>query len=364
MASETLEVEAAANPDPEGFYTDDSNQVPPPDIVTFNELRSCADLVRMHKQGSLELQPEFQRHVVWKTPSQTRFIDSLIKGLPVPSMCFSHDYSTGMWQVIDGLQRITAIIKFLGEDDWKLSNLEDIDPQIAGKSTRDFRNPKSPLAKFFGRVQDITIPINVIRCDSRKASHSNFLFTIFHRLNTGGMRLTNQEIRNCIYSGAFNKLLVELSGKDPWARLMATKSPNTDRFQGEELILRFFAFYDKLPTYTGRLARFLNDYMRENRNAGEEWIEKKRVLFDRTATLLDHAIPRRHKETTTVLEALTYGISQNLDKLEKEDKALLQSRVQEIKNNSEFTEKSSGYALAGREKVEVRLGIAKDTFGA
>lgn len=358
------DLENTLSPEKEAFYADDTNQVPPPDIVTFNELRSCADLVRMYKQGTLEIQPEFQRHVVWRTPSQTRFIDSLIKGLPVPSMCFSHDYSTGNWQVIDGLQRITAIIRFLSEDDWRLSNLEDIDPQIAGKSTREFRDAKSPLSKFFSRVQDITIPVNVIRCDYRKPSHSNFLFTIFHRLNTGGMRLTNQEIRNCIYSGDLNKLLIELSDKDPWARLVATKSQNTDRFQGEELILRFFAFYDKLSNYTGRLASFLNDYMRENRNPGDQWIEEKRVLFNRTVTLLDVVIPQKHRETTTVLEALIYGISQHLEKLEKDPKTLLLTRVQQIKTNPDFIEKSSGYALAGREKVEIRLAIAKDIFGA
>ncbi|MGO9246494.1 MAG: DUF262 domain-containing protein [Verrucomicrobiia bacterium] len=357
-------VEEALSPDKEGFYTDDSNQVPPADIVTFNELRSCADLVRMHKQGTLEIQPEFQRHVVWKVPSQTRFIDSLIKGLPIPSMCFSHDYSTGKWQVIDGLQRITSIIKFLDEENWRLSNIADIDPLIAGKSTRDFRDPKSPLNKLFSRVQDITIPVNVIRCDYKKASHTNFLFTIFHRLNTGGMRLTNQEIRNCIYTGELNMLLIELSDGETWARLVATKSRNSDRFQGEELILRFFAFCDNLQNYTGRLARFLNDYMRENRNPGSEWIENKRVLFNRTAKLLAAGIPGRQRETTTVLEALTYGISQHLDKLEGAGEPLLQARIQEIKNNTEFIEKSSGQALAGREKVESRLAIAKRILGA
>ena len=357
-----VDTEGGISQENQEFYTDDSNQIPPPDIVTFNELRSCADLVRMYKQQTLEIQPEFQRHVVWKGPSQTRFIDSLVKGLPVPSMCFSHDYSTGKWQVIDGLQRITSIIRFLSEDDWRLSNLDDIDPNIAGRSTRDFRDPKSPLNKFYCRVQDITIPVNVIRCDYRKASHSNFLFTIFHRLNTGGMRLTNQEIRNCIFSGDLNRLLIDLSDNSPWARLVATKA-NADRFQGEELILRFFAFYDNLSNYTGRLAAFLNDYMREHRNPGDQWIQEKRSLFERTVKLLDASIPSRYRETTTVLEALTYGISRHLDKLEKADKALLQSRVQQIKSIPEFIELSSGYALAGREKVTRRLQIAEQEFG-
>jgi hypothetical protein len=346
----------------ETFYTDDTNQVPPADIVTFNELRSCADLVRMYKQGTLDIQPEFQRHVVWKAPAQTRFVDSLIKGLPVPSMCFSHDYSSGKWQVIDGLQRITSIIKFLADEKWRLSTLDDIDPEIAGKLTRDFRDPTSPLNKLFGRVQDITIPINVIRCDYKKASHTNFLFTIFHRLNTGGMRLTNQEIRNCIYNGDLNRLLITLAETTEWHRLTASKMANADRFQGEELILRIFAFSDALTNYNGRLARFLNDYMREHRDPQTEWLDRKKDKFLRSLTVLTAATGGRHRETTTILEALMYGIWHNLESLGNVDKPTLQTKYRALKEDSEFVEKSSGQGLSGKEKVIRRLGIAVEKF--
>jgi Protein of unknown function DUF262 len=94
------------------FYEDDSPELLPPDIIAYNELRSCADLFRMNIQGILVIQPEFQREIVWKPPAQTRFIDSLIKQLPIQSMCFSMDYKTFKWQVIDGLQRMATIINF------------------------------------------------------------------------------------------------------------------------------------------------------------------------------------------------------------------------------------------------------------
>lgn len=73
----------------ESFYENDHAELPPSDIVAYNELRSCADLFRMHQQKILEIQPEFQRDIVWKGPDQTRFIDSLIKQLPIPA-CASH----------------------------------------------------------------------------------------------------------------------------------------------------------------------------------------------------------------------------------------------------------------------------------
>ena len=83
MAKKLTEVEE------ETFQEDDTNELPPPDVIAFNELRSCADLFRMHTQGILEIQPEFQREEdVWKATARTRFIDSLIKGLPIPQHVF------------------------------------------------------------------------------------------------------------------------------------------------------------------------------------------------------------------------------------------------------------------------------------
>src|SRR3972149_8259103 len=112
------------------FEEDDTAEVPPEDIIAYNELRSCADLYRMYSRGILEIQPSFQREIVWPNTAQTRFVDSLIKQLPIPSMCFSLDYKTEKWQVIDGLQRMSTIIKVLSGKEWALSKLEDVNPKI------------------------------------------------------------------------------------------------------------------------------------------------------------------------------------------------------------------------------------------
>ena len=82
------------------FFLEDQNQpIPPENVVAYNELRSCADLCRMHASGKLEIPPDFQREVVWKPDEQARFIDSLVKQLPIPSMCFSLDHGTQKWKV-------------------------------------------------------------------------------------------------------------------------------------------------------------------------------------------------------------------------------------------------------------------------
>jgi hypothetical protein len=272
------------------FEEDDSQIVPPSDIVAYNELRSCADLFRMHSQGVLDIKPEFQRDVVWNGPAQTRFIDSLIKQLPIPSMCFALDHREQKWIVIDGLQRISTIVRFLEGQDWTLSKLDDIDPAIAGKSAAAIKTSPGELRKFYSRVENLTIPITVLRCDFSRDNHLQYLFTIFHRLNAGGMKLNNQEIRNCIYTGPFNDLLKELDKHPSWRRLNKMRAKESYRYTKQELQLRFFAFLEARSQYQGHLAKFLNSFMHKHRHASDAQLSRFRAVFIETVDLIDQRI--------------------------------------------------------------------------
>jgi len=348
------------------YEEDDSLEVPPSDIVAYNESRSCADLYRMYKQGILDIQPEFQREIVWKGPAQTRFLDSLIKQLPIPSMCFSMDFKVGKWQVIDGLQRMASIIRFLGGDPtWTLSRLDDIDPELGGKPAKAFLNSDSPLNRYFQRVENLTLPITVLRCDYSKKQHTRYLFTIFHRLNTGAMRLNNQEIRNCIYSGPFNELLKELNKTSDWMRLNRMKKDSGYRFTKQELILRVFAFHDTYDTYGGRLARFLNDYMDDNKNISPDDAENKRHLFRRT---VDAALNKVYsgsapgKTPLSVVEATLVGIARNIDHVEIMSATDVALRYNALLQHEEFLEQKLLEGLAGKARVIGRMKASIDAF--
>lgn len=349
----------------DALYEDDYQEVPPNDIVAYNELRSCADLFRMYNEHILEIQPEFQRDFVWKATDQTRFVDSLIKQLPIPSMCFSLDYKTQKWMVIDGLQRMSTIIRFLSEKTWRLSNLDDIDPKISGKLVSDFTKPKSELNILLNRVSNLTLPITVIRCDYAKKTHLDYLFKIFHRLNDGGTRLNNQEIRNCIFAGDFNSLLKKLNQNDAWRKINKIKADKTYRFAKEELILRFFAFYDWLDKYNGRLARFLNDYMENKRNLGEKELEDKEALFNSTVeylfvNLFDKQAPA--KMTNTVLEVLLYGISKNSKKLKDLRRDEAKEFYNKLMKHEALSEENLSERLSDKDKVLARLNAASEIF--
>jgi len=348
----------------QSFYEDDFDQQPPPDIVAYNELRSCADLYRMYDREILDIAPDFQRDSVWNPASQTRFIDSLIKQLPIPSMCFSLDYKTQKWQVIDGLQRMTAIIRFLGDKDWRLSSLEDIDKRLSGKKVATFRDESSPHHILYQRLENLTLPITVIRCDYSKKSHLEYLFTIFHRLNTGGTKLNNQEIRNCIFSGKFNTLLKkELNENENWRLINRLNDKEDQRFKHVEIILRFFAFNDDLQTYKGNLSKFLNEYMRKHRNPDEAFLAKKKKEFEDTADIVSRILEPDERVGISTLEALMIGVSNNIDILKKYNSQELKNLYVKLKEHPSLSPDFLSGGVAKRDKVEARVEAAREIFG-
>lgn len=346
------------------FEEGDSEQpIPPPDIVAYNELRSCADLVRMHGSGKLELQPDFQRDVVWKSDDQSRFIDSLVKQLPIPSMCFSLDYKTQHWKVIDGLQRMSSIVKFLSQTDWRLASLADIHPSLRGQQNSDLRNGTDEQKRLYTRVEDVSIPVTVIRCDYTQRSHMLYLFTIFHRLNSGGVRLTNQEIRNCIYSGAFNTALKSFDHKDlNWKQVKKRVWGSMDRFRSVEVLLRVLAFGNRREEYDGNLAKFLNSYMHERMDDAKAAEALKPVLeLVAAKAMIVLASATSTKLPLMTMEALLVALYAHKHTLAGRSNAELIAAYQAMLAHPTFAE-GARYAVSSEANVKQRLDAAVLAF--
>lgn len=341
----------------------DAEPIPPADIVSYNELRSCADLFRLFETGKLEIQPDFQREVVWKQADQSRFIDSLVKQLPIPSMCFSLDYKTQKWNVIDGLQRMSSIISFLSDQPWRLKSLDDIHPLLRGSRNVDLKTGTPDQQMLFTTVQDVSIPITVLRCDYSQPAHMQYLFTIFHRLNSGGVRLNNQEIRNCIYTGSFNTCLKEFDSKDAnWIKIKKRIWGSANRFRSVELLLRALALSEKLEEYDGNLARFLNRYMHERVDLDEDQIQQ---LQTRLAKVSQQAVLALGSGTTkvsmTFIEATLVGLLSNLDSSLEATKEILHGNFLSMMRRDNFAE-AARYAVASEANVKSRLAVAIEEF--
>ena len=335
--------------------------IPPPDIVAFNEQRSCADIYRMYQKDQIDINLDFQRGEVWTPKSQTLFIDSLMKQLPIPSMCISYDINTHKRLVIDGLQRITSIIKFLDVDkDWKLSKSDDVDSRISGKPVSEIRKNYSGLIDI---LENVTIPITVIRCDYKNQNHMKYLFQIFHRLNSGGNKLYNQEIRNCIFQGPFNNLLKEIARTESWMTFANTDQKRVEkaRFSNEERILRFFAFYEQRDEYSGKLAEFLNKYMDDKKDASDDIIESYRNLIENTLSVANKIGEKINSRN--VADAILVGIAQNIDALSMESPEELRHRYSKVMESDDFSEESLSEGLGSSDKVKNRIKKAIECFG-
>lgn len=338
--------------------------IPPPDIVAFNEQRSCADIYRMYEKGQLNIKPDFQRGEVWSPRAQTLFVDSLMKQLPIPSMCICLDVKTQNRIVIDGLQRISTIVKFLDPNSrWKLSDLDDVDSRIAGKSVPEIKRENAGLYEI---VENLSIPITVLRCDLSKKEHMEYLFQIFYRLNSGGNKLYNQEIRNCIYSGSFNDLLKKLALSDLWMQFagVTPKKVESSRFANEERILRFFAFYHNFESYTGRLAGFLNEYMGDHREFSEKEIEEYSNVLFRVLSVANNYITRHIylARSKNLSDALLVGIAKNIEKIESLSSNVIEPLFEQLVTEPEFREDSTKEGLGGKEKVKDRINKAIEVF--
>lgn len=334
--------------------------VPPPDIVAFTEQRSCADIYRMYEKKQLDINPDFQRGEVWTNRAQTLFIDSLMKQLPIPSMCISLDIKTQKRLVIDGLQRITTIVKFLDETkDWRLAKTSDVDKRISDKKVSEIKNNDNEL---YDRIENVTIPVTVIRCDYSNKNHMEYLFQIFYRLNAGGNKLYNQEIRNCIYQGPFNNLLKDLARSEQWLSFVNITKEKVDksRFGNEERILRFFTFYNDYSNYNGKLASFLNDYMGRHLDISDVEKDKYHSIFISTLNIANKL--KNKPESKNVADAILVGIATNRNKLASKDSEVFNALYSQIMELPEFSSIELKEGLGSTDKVKNRIEKSIEYF--
>lgn len=338
--------------------------MPPADVVVFNEMRSCSDLYRMCQNEVLDMRPGFQRGIVWSAKDKSLFVDSLIKQLPIPSVCVSWDASTGRRLVIDGLQRISTIIEFLdcSNRDWTISKIEGVDSRLAGRRVTDIRSKEPRLYRI---LEECVLPINVIRCDYTKAEHMEYLFQIFSRLNSGGKRLLNQEIRNCVYQGSLNTFLKDFVRTHCWRNFASVTDKDIERlrFGNEERALRILAFYDNWEQYNASLVSFLNDYMRRYRNASDKQLSRNKILLERALTQFSRIEGRREvRKNWNLVESVVIGIAKNIDKCESMTNEELNDRYKRLISTNVYCE-GMREGVMHTAKLKARIEQSISSFG-
>lgn len=241
------------------------------------------------KSTAYELQPDFQRRKGrWDNDKKSKLIESFIINVPVPPV-FLYEVSFANYEVMDGLQRISTIIDFY-KDKFKLSGLEQWS-ELNGKIYSEL--PEKIKEGIDRRYLSSIILLNESAANLQKAIEMKQL--VFERLNTGGEKLTAQEIRNAIYNGKMNRLCLELSNNSIFKKLWGLKEDNATSVSKDklysnmgdvELVLRFFAmrFIDQ---FTGKLDTFLDTYLKSANSFPEKTLQLLKELFLRNIMVAD-----------------------------------------------------------------------------
>lgn len=222
---------------------------------------SVRELVRMVSEGELNVSPEYQRLFRWDVQSESRLIESLILGLPVPSLFVATNDDFTL-EVVDGLQRLSTLVHFVDptermlaglgkESALVLDELETI-PQLNGASFADL--PKELQLHFSRTTLQLTALTDKSDYDVR--------FELFDRLNAGSLRLTNQEVRNAVYRGSFVAFLHEMAALPAFRALIRLDDERLRDGTLEETVLKFFGYRHARADYRGPIKPFLNECMK------------------------------------------------------------------------------------------------------
>jgi len=207
-------------------------------------------VIRRLKQGLINLSPAYQRNEVWDDTRRSRLIESLMLKIPLP-MFYVAASDNGSWEVVDGLQRLSTIKKFIIEKSQNrlvLKNLEFLGDKF-DKHDYTALEGQADYPKYLNNLLETELRFTVINPSTPEAVKRN----IFKRINTGGMPLTLQEIRNALYQGKSTELLFQLANSPEFLNTIKTKVNDT-RMAARELTLRFIAFnlfsYNVYPSFT------------------------------------------------------------------------------------------------------------------
>ncbi len=228
-------------------------------------------------EGDIEI-PDIQRHYVWPHLQASRFIESALLDLPLPSV-FLCKQKNGKYLIVDGLQRLSTLKMFLNMETingkiFKLSNSKEIYEDWRGKtfgelSVDDKRKLKNKT-------------IHAIIVEQQNPENYDGLFLIFERINSGGVQLNQQEIRNAIYQTDYNSLLATINEDPLWRSFFGDKNSHK-RMKDVEMILRFFALVDhpikNTDTGTTSFVALLNKQMNENKDVTQEKMEASKDRF-------------------------------------------------------------------------------------
>lgn len=357
---------------------------------------SFGELINLYKNNELIIRPEYQRLFRWSEAQKTALIESILLSIPIPPIFVAED-KNGVWELVDGLQRVSTFISFFGElkgSGWTIDYQEYIDrsgveeeeeiDEESGEETGEIKTINKWTLQEGGLVKSLqgfnvdnlptNLKINLKRAVCRVEilrgeSSTSMKYELFKRLNSGGSKLTPQEIRNAIYRGVnprLNELLLKVSKSEVFKYLTQLSSGKLNELYDQELVLRFFAFYKNAENVNENMEKFLNDFMeRTVQNANFDYDVYESLIMkvlELIYQIEDNKIFRNERNlfVPAYFEGILIGVAQNIETY-AEDLELLKSKITQLKSDNDF-KRYSGTASNSRSRIRNRLKRVDEIF--
>jgi uncharacterized protein with ParB-like and HNH nuclease domain len=333
------------------------------DIASYGADYDVEGLVNRLNRGDV-LIPPFQRNYIWKLPEASRFIESLLLGLPVPGIFLARERDSNKLLVIDGQQRLKSLQFFYegyfnpkpDEEKKQVFKLVGVQDNFEGKTYKAL-DDKDRI-----RLNDSLIHATIVKQES-PANDDTSVYHIFDRLNSEGRRLTPQEIRTAIDHGSFIGIIKQLNEYSPWREIYGRKS---GRLKDQELILRFLAFYFEGEKYERPMKEFLNKFSQSHRKADDSFLTAAKDKFTETIDVVFRCIgPKAFRPigpiNAAVFDSVMVGIARRLDKSKVGDEQRVKDAYSQLLDDTEYQGLVS-QSTSDENNVRVRINKAIDTF--
>lgn len=270
-------------------------------IKTDGYPMSIGEISNLYRDGELDIHPEFQRFYRWNSTQKSRLIESILLGIPLPSI-FVAQQPNGVWDVVDGLQRLSTIFQFMGilKDD-----NDEIVPPLVLESTKYLPaltgkkwNDPHDTDNAFTSDQQLYIKRSKINVQIiLRESDSSAKYELFQRLNSSGSKLSDQELRNCLLisvnSGFYEKLYA-LSRFDSFQNCVPLTERLTNEQYDVELALRFIVLRNLAETDFTKIGSALGEYLTDQMISLAQFegfdFESEETIFKKVFSILDQEL--------------------------------------------------------------------------
>lgn len=315
------------------------------EFKTDNYPMSIGELSNLYTNNELQINPDFQRYYRWSHSQKTRLIESILLGIPIPNI-FVYERGDGIWELVDGLQRVSTILQFMGVlKDYPPLELEKtkLVPELEGCVWKEADSPDiftlpDSLKLQYKRSK---LYLSIIKKDSDKDSK----YEVFQRLNTGGSFASNQEVRNCtmvMVDKEKFEWLSALADNQNFKSLIALAPRYFIEQYEKELILRYFSCLYVDYNRKTDVSSFLDQGMEYIMHDNFDMIGEK-DKFDKVVSLLYSSTNSRTFKKydaekaefkggflESAFEAIMVGMASNLDSYKISDKNIIEDKIKNL----------------------------------